>query len=509
MYPWVYPSGRFDVTRYPKSGKGRKWTVAELKAIPTTWQGDALSDGDGLVGTVRVNAAGAVSLHFRYGFKTGAKRSWHYCGTWPASSLESIRTVRNEARATLRGRINPNAQRSAGRIEEQRRIREVHEAEAQRATQDLPLQAMFDAWIADGVMRKDGNSALRRLFQKDLLPDLGTRPVKEITEHGLRAVLRQVVARGANRLAVVLHNDVRQMFAWAEKRQPWRRLLQEGNPALLIEIDKIVAPDYDLTNVRTRTLSSAEIGELAAIFLRMDCSHAAAANRRSGARPMQRESRLALWLCLSTLCRIGELLQAEWSHLDLAARTWHIPVENVKGTRGKKQAHQVHLSDFAFRQFSELQAITGQQRWCFPSRDGESHIDLKTISKQVGDRQQRFKQRRKLARRCNDDSLVLSGGTSGAWTPHDLRRTGATMMQALGVTPDIIDRCQNHVLDGSRVRRHYLMHKYSSETKQAWQRLGAAIEASLRPEGPVASAEVSTRDDKSHKTIAARQVAVA
>lgn len=298
------------MTRNPKSGKGRKWTVAELKAIPPTWQGDALSDGDGLVGTVRVNAAGAVSLHFRYGFKTGAKRSWHYCGTWPASSLESIRTVRNEARATLRGRINSNAQRSAGRIEEQRRIREVHEAEAQRATQDLPLQAMFDAWIADGVMRKDGNTALRRLFQKDLLPHLGTRPVKEITEHELRAVLRQVVARGANRLAVVLHNDVRQMFAWAETRQPWRRLLQEGNPAVLIEIDKIVAPDYDLTNVRTRTLSSAEVD----------------------------------------------------------------------------------------------------------------------------------------------------------------------------------------VLDGSRVRRHYLMHKYSSETKQAWQKLGAAIEASLQPERPAAPAAVSTRN---------------
>jgi hypothetical protein len=52
-------------------------------------------------------------------------------------------------------------------------------------------------------------------------------------------------------------------------------------------------------------------------------------------------------------------------------------------------------------------------------------------------------------------------------------------MQALGVMPDVIDRCQNHVLAGSRVRRHYLKHDYADETKQAWAKLGAAIEAAL------------------------------
>jgi hypothetical protein len=37
------------------------------------------------------------------------------------------------------------------------------------------------------------------------------------------------------------------------------------------------------------------------------------------------------------------------------------------------------------------------------------------------------------------------------------------MMQALGVNLDVIDRCQNHVLAGSRVRRHYLHHDYAEE----------------------------------------------
>ena len=56
-----------------------------------------------------------------------------------------------------------------------------------------------------------------------------------------------------------------------------------------------------------------------------------------------------------------------------------------------------------------------------------------------------------LKRRRSDAPLVLAGGKNGAWTPHDLRRTGATMMQALGISLELIDRCQNHVLAGSKV----------------------------------------------------------
>jgi integrase len=101
------------------------------------------------------------------------------------------------------------------------------------------------------------------------------------------------------------------------------------------------------------------------------------------------------------------------------------------------------------------------------------------VSKQVGDRQVRFKKRKPLKNRRHDDSLVLSNGKNGEWTLHDLRRTGATMMQQLGVSPDVIDRCQNHVLAGSRVRRAYLHYDYAAEKRDAWERLGERIEALL------------------------------
>lgn len=53
------------------------------------------------------------------------------------------------------------------------------------------------------------------------------------------------------------------------------------------------------------------------------------------------------------------------------------------------------------------------------------------------------------------------------------------MMQALRVSPDVIDRCQNHVLPGSKVRRHYLHHDYAEEKREAWRLLGERIDAIL------------------------------
>lgn len=98
------------------------------------------------------------------------------------------------------------------------------------------------------------------------------------------------------------------------------------------------------------------------------------------------------------------------------------------------------------------------------------------MSKQIGDRQMQFKRRAgPLKNRRHDNSLTLADGANGEWTPHDLRRTAATMMQALGVLPDIIDRCQNHVLAGSRVRRHYLHHDYADEKREAWAKLGEKL----------------------------------
>ena len=56
------------MTRYPKSGRGRRWTVIELKAVNADWRGDNVAGGDGLVGTVRVGDNDAITVHWHYAF---------------------------------------------------------------------------------------------------------------------------------------------------------------------------------------------------------------------------------------------------------------------------------------------------------------------------------------------------------------------------------------------------------------------------------------------------------
>jgi integrase len=75
-------------------------------------------------------------------------------------------------------------------------------------------------------------------------------------------------------------------------------------------------------------------------------------------------------------------------------------------------------------------------------------------------------------RSSKSGSLILPGGK---WTPHDLRRTGATMMTALGVLPEVAERCLNH-LEENKVKRTYQRYSYHNEMKEAWRLLGERIE---------------------------------
>jgi integrase len=134
------------------------------------------------------------------------------------------------------------------------------------------------------------------------------------------------------------------MFSWARKRQPWRALLIEGDPTELVDISPLIPANYEAE--RSRILSPAELLELHNRFQQMTADYDAlpAGQKCDGIRPLKKETQLALWISLGTLCRIGELLQAEWKNVDLDRQTWFLPSENVKGTRGKKQDHHVFLS---------------------------------------------------------------------------------------------------------------------------------------------------------------------
>lgn len=469
-------------TRYPKAGKGGKWTIRELQSIPTDWHGGTLSDGGSLVGEVRMSTQRKISVRFKYGFKWEGKKNWFQCGTWPTVDLADIRSNRDGARDRVKEGINPNTDKAAAKIEAQAEREAVIAQKAAADAERKTVRDLFNVWIEDGVARKDGNKELKRLFNKDVLPELGNIELRKLADTHMLALLRKVAARTGGRLTVVIYRGMTQMLLWAEQRKPWRGLLADGNPAKLINVENLLPDDYE--EVRDRVLSPAEIQELAEIFtsLREDYEAAPTGKKYAAVRPLKLESEIAVWICLGTLCRIGELLLTEWSHLDLESKTWFIPKANVKGQRKQKQDHMVYLSDFACRQFTKLKELTGDSRWAFPAKNmdnEDTHVCLNSVSKQIGDRQIRFKNRKRLSRRRHDDTLVLADGANGEWTPHDMRRTGATMMQSLGILESIIDRCQNHVIKGPKTRRHYFHWDYQDEKREAWMKLGDRLDAIL------------------------------
>jgi len=473
------------MTKYPKGGKGKKWTVKELDAIGDDWKGFSLSDGGGLSGTVRFT--GKISIHFRYAYKWQGKLAWHYCGTYPASDMIVIRDLRDKARELVKSGIDPRANKIAVKIEAQAAIAAVIRADEKKRTEALTFDDLYLIWIKDGVSRSDGNKLIAGSFTKHARPTLGRIELRHLTENHLRDVYRAIISAGKTPTAVELSKDIGQMLRWAEKRKPWRALLIDGNPAELVDIKRLVPKDY--TKERKRQLSIEEIVKLKTIFDATAQSYADAPKKIGTERPLKKEAQIALWLCLGTLCRIGELLVTEWKHVNFKQRTWFIPAANTKGERGRKSDQLVYLSDFTLDQFKQLHALTGDSNWAFPARDKEGHICEKTVSKQVGDRQLKFKNRtRKLKARVENNSLVIG---DEEWTPHDLRRTGATMMQKLKVSREVINLCQNHVI-GSKVDRVYLLDDYADQKREAWNKLGDRLEAILRAPNVVSLKSVGT-----------------
>ncbi|PTR17236.1 uncharacterized protein DUF4102 [Nitrosospira sp. Nsp2] len=462
------------MTRYPRGKKGSKWTVKELNAIRAEWKGDTLNDGGGLSGEVRVNS-GSVSVVFRYAFKWQGKVAWHYCGTYPAVDIAVVREERDKARDLVKSGVDPRSHKVAVKIEAQAAVLEIIRVDEQKRTEALTFSDLYGIWIEDGVSRSDGNKYIRQSFGKHAIPVLRDIKVQHLTENHLRDLYRRIIAAGKTATAVELSKDIGQMLRWAEKRKPWRALMIDGNPAELVDIKQLVPKGY--TKERKRQLSIEEIIQLKRMFNATTQNYASDSRKHGVECVLKKESQIALWLCLGTLYRIGELLKTEWKHVNFEQRTWFIPAANTKGEHGRKHDQLIYLSEFTLDQFKQLHSLTGDSNWAFPARNKEGHVCEKTVSKQVGDRQVKFKQRsRKLKCRVENNSLVLG---DEEWTPHDLRRTGSTLMQKLKINRDIINLCQNHVI-GSRVDRVYLLDEYSDEKREAWEMLGDRLEAILR-----------------------------
>jgi len=164
--------------------------------------------------------------------------------------------------------------------------------------------------------------------------------------------------------------------------------------------------------------------------------------------------RTYLRVLLASVQRPGEVRHMEWS--ELGAEHWTIPgmklgpsPDAVVGTKNGLP-HMVPLPGLVWGWIEELRPITGGGRYVFA---GGVEGEPITAPNQVAQRSWATLRVR--------------------WMPQDLRRTGATHLQRLGVPVEVIDRLQNHLAPG--VRRNYNMWAYLEERKRALELWAAGL----------------------------------
>lgn len=372
-------------------------------------------------------------------------------------------------------KIQSLARKNIDYFENEKQLAETaKELEKENRERNLTFHDLFVLWTKDGVNRSDGNSYITGSFRRHALPYLSDIKIKDLTEADLLTVLRKLVSEEKYTSCLELYKDIKQMLRWGEKRKPWRLLMSDGNPAELINIKNLLPKNF--TKERDRVLSIIELRDLREIFQNSNTKNASSPLKHPYQKTIKLETQIAVWICLGTLCRIGELMKAKWENVNFDERVWFIPANDTKGESGQKCFQNVYLSDFTYELFKLIFQITGDTQWVFPSKDKKNHICEKTFSKQIGDRQIIFKNRtKKLINRSENNTLVIG---KSEWTIHDLRRTGATLMQKLKIPREVINLCQNHVI-GSKVDRHYLHHDYFQEKKEAWCILGEFLDQEI------------------------------
>ncbi|WP_291990640.1 site-specific integrase [Candidatus Accumulibacter sp. ACC007] len=409
-----------------------------------------LADGGGLY--LRVRPGGGTKKAWLYRFKslTGSGSRWFEIGTYPDLSLAKARSLAAELLVKRRAGIDPIEERKAVEAADAAKKADAQAsatAAKAKAAARLSVSSLLDRWQADYLARhrKDGGAEIQRSFAKDVLPAIGAVAADDVSRGMVASILDGVVRRGSPVIANYLLADMRQMFEFARARQ-----VIEVNPCAGLR-----KADFGGSKVeRDRVLSETEIRELVA--------------RIPGAR-LQKRTEAAIWLMLATGCRVGEISQAKWSAIDLGGRVWTIPAEVAKN--GKE--HKIYLSAFAVKWFEVLGPAAGCSHWVFPavskSKLGE-HVCVKSFAKQIGDRQRESSPMQNRTQAAA--SLKLSGGD---WTPHDLRRTAATLAGELGTPPYVIERMLNHQ-QRNPLERIYQRQSLEAEQREGWRVLGERLD---------------------------------
>ena len=316
--------------------------------------------------------------------------------------------------------------------------REAADAAAERA-QEQRFEAVLASFIELYARPKNRRwQDARRVIAHDALPAWRDREIGSITRREVAQLIDRVAKRSPSS-ARALWAQLRRMFAWCVER-----MLIDHSPCTGMRGPAPVAS-------RDRWLNDSEVALLwRAIEL-----------TGGPFEPLFK-------LLLLTGQRREEVTGMRWSEVDLDRAEWVIPKERSKNAAA-------HAVDLAPTVVSLLQSLSRGHALVFTT------TGTTPLSNHAKYRQRLLAAMRQLA----TDEAAGRGEAADPiadWTVHDLRRTAATGMAALGNPPHVIEAVLNH-RSGARgglvaVYQHY---QYRGERRAALTGWAAHVKSLVTP----------------------------
>ncbi|SDE11976.1 Phage integrase family protein [Bradyrhizobium brasilense] len=292
-----------------------------------------LSDGGGL--HLYVTPAGGKSWRYRYEF--GGKEKLLTIGPYPAIGIVEARAARDEAKATKRAGRDPSVAK---------RLKLANVSTDDCAT----FEVLAREWHALNKSRWTPVHASDTInsLERDVFPDIGPLPVREITAPVVLSVLRKIEVRPAVETARRVRQRMSAVFVYGIASGRC-----DNDPAAIVK--QAMAP-----LVKGRQPAITDLEEARAMLAKAE------------AEPAHAVTKLALRLLALTVVRPGVIAGTPWTELDaINDDIWCVPAARMKLKKDRKTDatydHLVALPSQALDVIAVLKTITSDGPLAFPN----------------------------------------------------------------------------------------------------------------------------------------------
>jgi hypothetical protein len=172
-----------------------------------------ISDGDGLIIRVRAKKdGGAVSFMLSYRIE-GKQRQI----TLKAKGLKEARKERDVYKELVKQGKDPSIERTL-QIERIRQQQIDEQAALAKLQARITVNDLFIRWRDTDLINRKDKAEIVRMFNKDVLPTLGSLFVEDVRKGHITQVIDQLLVRGVVHLARNILKLMRQMFRFAVDR---------------------------------------------------------------------------------------------------------------------------------------------------------------------------------------------------------------------------------------------------------------------------------------------------